>query len=461
MRMMLRDSVLPSIKTQNKASDATLKATKRSRLRAKCAQLLLDVQRGQSLSRALPATAEQLPDNERPRLGEIIYGSCRFYFQLQAILAKLMQKPMRQRDRVIETLLLTSLYQLQHMRIAEHAVVTEAVEATRQLKKPMFSKLVNGVLRGFLRNRERLLKEIDQDPQAKFGLPDWMIKRLSADWPQHWQQIAGGFLQTPAFTIRVNQRCNSLADYQNKLQQAGISAATIKGVSSALQLDQAIMVDKLPGFEQGHASVQDAGAQLAAILLDPQPGEQLLDACAAPGGKTGHLLESAQNLQLTAIDIDKARVQRVQENLARLGLSANVQQGDAASLAGDWIAHDYDAILLDVPCSASGVIRRHPDIRLLRRESDLDALVKTQQQILQNCWQLLKPGGRLLYATCSLFSVENEKQIAAFMQRNPDADEVELQLDCDHQVRSHGIQLTPEKNNMDGFYYALLQKHHG
>jgi len=458
MPMMLQANVLQTPKTSNnKPAYKTVKKTV-SQLRPVAAEILLGVLQGQSLSRLMPQNAERVAENERPRLAEIVQGSCRFYFHCEAVLKLLLQKPLRNRDRVIEALLLTSLYQLMYMRIKEHAVVAEAVEATRLLKRPMFSKLVNGVLRRFLREREALLETANIS--KIHGLPQWLATHLAKDWPDHWIMIAESYLSNPAFTIRLNIRRQSMSAYLAGLQDMHIESNKVDGIDSALILDQAMPVMSLPGFADGLVSIQDAGAQMAARLLNPTSGESVLDACAAPGGKTGHLLEMAENLKVTAMDVDSDRMQRVEDNLKRLGLTAEIQVADAARQEGAWAEQMYDAILLDVPCSATGVVRRHPDIRLLRRAADIESLVMQQQAILNNCWQRVKPGGRLLYVTCSLLSVENENQIAEFLLNTVDAAEVTLDPPVRHHKRLHGIALTPEKNDMDGFYYALLQKNH-
>jgi 16S rRNA (cytosine967-C5)-methyltransferase len=399
-----------------------------------------------------------VPENDRALLLELCYGSCRWYFRLEYLLASLMKKPLRKRDLDIHALLIIGLYQLLFMRIKQHAVLQETVDAARHLGKPAFVKLVNGVLRNFQREQESLVSRIQQNRMATYAMPEWLLDALQKDWPHQWQTMASALLEHPPMTLRINLQKNSISEYVANLAEHGVTALPVKGIRSAVALDAALPVEHLPGFLKGKASVQDAGAQLAALLLDAEDGSSVLDACAAPGGKTGHILELGNKLHMVAMDIDKGRLDRVADNLQRLGLDAQLIVGDAVKPEGNWAANQYDHILLDVPCSATGVIRRHPDIKLLRRKHDIAGLVEQQRQILLNIWPLLKTGGRLLYATCSILSEENEQQIAWFLNQQPAAVELKPELVVTHLSRQHGIQLLPGAFGNDGFYYALLQK---
>jgi 16S rRNA (cytosine967-C5)-methyltransferase len=302
-----------------------------------------------------------------------------------------------------------------------------------------------------------LLSAVDADPVARYAHPQWLLQEIRRRWPDRWQEILQAANARPVMSLRVNLGRVSRQDYFEKLGAAAVPARPIKGVASGLVLDRPLEVTGLPGFSEGQVSVQDGGAQLAAGLLDLQPGQQVLDACAAPGGKSCHILELEPAVRLTAVDQDQTRLQRVRENLQRLDLSAGVFVGDAAAPVGEWAATRYDRILLDVPCSATGVIRRHPDIKLLRRAGDIPALAELQSRILSKVWQLLKPGGILLYATCSLLPQENEQQIEHFLAGRDDARERPIEATWGHACE-YGRQTLPGEDSMDGFYYAVLQR---
>lgn len=444
---------------------AKQKPSTRQSVRAVAAKTLKGVLSGASLTRLLEEYSAKVSEADRGLFFELGYGSCRRYFQLEAVLRKLLQKPLRNRDLDIHALLIVGLYQLAFMRIKPHAVVQETVNAARHLKKPGMVKLVNGVLRNFQRNADALITETASNPLSALSMPAWLLASIKQDWPSQWQAIAEALLDPAPMTLRVNQSRQAVNQYKAALTDKGMTARPVKGIAGALMLDQAVPVSALPGFSEGWVSVQDAGAQLAALLLAPAENDLVLDACAAPGGKTSHMLER-QSLDMVALDVDEKRLQRVAENLQRLGLSARLYAGDAAEPEGSWAAGQYDCILLDVPCSATGVIRRHPDIKLLRRPEDIDSLVAKQRQILTSIWPLLKPGGKLLYATCSIISRENDQQVAWFLKQQDNAREMSIDIikdtDTDtameHIRCNHGIQLLPQKSGADGFYYALLQK---
>jgi len=432
-------------------------AQARSNPRVAAARALAQVLRGGSLTDAMALQRANLAVVDYGLAGELAFGSSRWYYRLQALLEQLQRKPFKSRDRDIQALVLIGLYQLLFTRVPEHAALAETAGAARVLGKKWAVGVVNGMLRRFQRERESMLAEVIGQPQAEYSQPPWFIDMVQQNWPRQWQRVLEGLLLHPPFTLRVNLPQINLQQYVARLSDAGATARPVKGVPSALMLDSAMQVAHLPGFTEGLVSVQDAGAQLAAYLLDPQPGMQILDACAAPGGKTGHLLERADGIQVTALDVDAERLHKVAENMQRLKVSANLQQGDAAKPAGEWAERTYDQILLDVPCSATGVMRRHPDIRILRRQTDIADLTRRQKQIMDAVWPLLKPGGKMLYATCSILAQENEEQVDAFVGRHKDVQVHELAhpgaVSC-----AHGLQILPRVNSMDGFYYALLEK---
>lgn len=426
--------------------------------RAEAANLLAQLQQGRSLNELL-ASAGGPGQQQRALVRELCFGVARWWQQLQALVSRLLQKPLKTKDADVHALLMLGIYQLQHMRVASHAAVAETVEAARALNKPWAVGLVNGVLRQFQRSGEALLEEVAGIPEVAWSCPQWLLGRLQAAWPEHWQQILTAMQQRPPMTLRVNLARMQRDAWLQQLAGQERTAQSVASVPTAVTLDQPCDVMELPGFADGRVSVQDAGAQLAALLLDPQPGQMVLDACAAPGGKSGHLLEHCDGeLELTAIDSDPQRLVRVQENLRRLGYRARVVCADAAVAEGEWASPGgYQRILLDVPCSATGVLRRHPDIRLLRRDADINRLQQLQARILEAVWPLLAPGGILLYATCSLLPEENEQQVLSFLQTHDDARELPLEADWGV-ARKLGRQTLPGEEGMDGFYYARLEK---
>ncbi|QYZ65966.1 MAG: 16S rRNA methyltransferase [Gammaproteobacteria bacterium (ex Lamellibrachia satsuma)] len=426
--------------------------------RSVAARVLKDVLGGHSLSEASARLLPQLEDaKDRGLAQELCYGVMRWHPQLEALTRQLLKKPLKPKDFDIQALLFIGLYQLLYLRVADHAAVHESAGAAERLGKRWAVGLVNGVLRAFQRQQETLLAKVDADPAVRYRMPAWLLQRIQQHWPQNWQETVEALNSRPPMSLRVNQQLGSRDDYLQKLADNGIGAQIIEATRSGIVLDQPLDVGSLPGFDDGLVSVQDGGAQLAAELLGPKPGEMVLDACAAPGGKSGHLLELAQELRLTALDVDGRRLLRVQENLERLGLSATLAEGDAAAPSGEWSAQTYDRILLDVPCSATGVIRRHPDIKYLRREEDIAPLVVLQRSILTAIWSLLKPGGRLLYATCSILPEENEQQVTAFLAAEESARECGIDAPWG-EACAPGRQIRPGDSSMDGFYYACLQK---
>ncbi len=412
----------------------------------------------QSLTRILARPHPQVSASEQALVQEMVYGTVRLLPRLEALLKQLVQRPLKPSDHDVEALILVGLYQLLAMNIPPHAAVSVTVEASRLLGKPALSALVNALLRRFLREREALLAAIADEPAARWLFPSWLLARLQSDWPTDWEQIVDASNARPPLALRVNRTRISAAAYLDQLAAAEIAATPIAGCESGILLAQPRSTRELPGFAAGLVSVQDSGAQLAAQWLDAQPGQRVLDACAAPGGKTAAILERASTaLEMIAIDNDPARLTTVTTTLERLGLTAQVVVGDAAAPGGAWSQAQFERILLDVPCSGTGVIRRHPDIKWLRRERDIPALAATQAQMLDAIWPLLAPGGRLLYATCSLLAAENHQQIAAFLARQTTARE--LALPTEDGVRcAHGRQWLPSIGGSDGFYYALLER---
>ena len=401
--------------------------------------------------RAVAARATALAPTERAALQDIAYGTLRFLGAIDAMLDALLERPLR--DERLRNLLRVALYQLAHTRAAPYAIVDHAVRACVVLKQPAAKGLVNAVLRNFLRNRSDMLDAAQRTDVGRWSHPQWWVDKLRSQYPQHYTAMLEQANRHPPLTVRVNTRRSSVQDYLARLDQSGIAAHALGG--PAVMLEKPMPVERIPGFDAGEVSVQDAAAQYAAILLDPQPNERVLDACAAPGGKTAHLLERA-DLDLTALDNDAARLTRIESNLARLHLAAHLVNGDAAHPEAWWDGKPYVRILADVPCSASGVVRRHPDIKWLRRADDIARFASRQRDILDALWQTLASDGKLLYATCSIFHEENEEQIDSFLRRHPDARRLTLPAPHTNAQQLAG-QILPDEQH-DGFFYALLQK---
>jgi len=409
---------------------------------------------GRNLNSALAALwprHPQLTAQQRSTITDLCYGTLRFGIQLEAVLAQLLTKTLQ--DESLRWLLLVALYQLQYTRAAPYAIVDHAVRCAAVLGKPQAAGLINAVLRNFLRKREALLAKAAVNDTGRYAYPHWWIDKLRKQYPRYYADILAAGNLHPPLTLRVNRRRISRDDYLQLLAQQELAATAVG--AHGVTLARAVPVERLPGFVEGLVSVQDAAAQLAAPLLDVQPRMRLLDACAAPGGKTTHLLELA-DLALTAVDHDAGRLARVQQNLSRLGLAATLKTADVNDVAVWWDGQPFERILADVPCSASGVVRRHPDIKWLRRASDLPRFVKQQQRMLDTLWRLLASGGKLLYTTCSIFQEENSLQAADFLARHADARQLPLSGVRTLDGTPDG-QLLPD-NEHDGFFYALLQK---
>ncbi len=413
---------------------------------------------GRNLTLALPAALASFPNatpQQRGAAADLSYGTLRFYGETNAYLTCLLEKPLT--DDRIYSLLLVAIYQLLHDKAEAFTVVNQAVHAVSQLRKPApksWAKgLVNAILRNFLRKKDALSIQLANNEVAVYSYPQWWINKIRAQYPADWQVMLAAGNQHPPMTLRVNVNKISIEDYLQLLVTQGMEATAIGG--QAVVLNKPLAVEKIPGFGEGMVSVQDYGAQLAAQLLDVESGMRVLDACCAPGGKTGHILELA-DVELTAMDSDVERLQRVQENLNRLGLRANLLAADAA--ATDWYdGQPFDRILADVPCTASGIVRRHVDIKWLRREADVASFTAQQAKILPNLWKLLAKGGKLLYVTCSVFHEENQKQVDKFLSQHPDARQLPLPLGSFKNLTQQDGQLIPSTAH-DGFFYALLQK---
>lgn len=427
--------------------------------RAAATQVLYDViENGRSLSDALPEKLKKFSDKRDQALVQALcYEVCRWFFRLDAVADYLLDKPLKEKDQDIHILLLVGLCQLMEMRIPDYAAVGETVAVTMKFKKIWAKNLVNGVLRQYQRMAEEFKDKIANDEGCLYSHPAWYIGKIKKAWPENWEMILNANNQHPPMCLRVNQQYHSRDNYFKILSET-LSGTIVPETTSGIILDAPVDVAELPGFSDGHVSVQDGAAQLAAELLMLEPGQRVLDACAAPGGKTTHILEVQPRLaELVAIDKDESRLVSVRENLQRLHLSANCIAADSGDLDAWWDKNSFDRILLDVPCSASGVIRRHPDIKILRRVTDIATLVNEQKQLLNSIWQCLKVDGILLYASCSVFKDENEKVIEAFLASHPDAKEEKIHAEWG-KACSVGRQILPGMHNMDGFYYARLRK---
>lgn len=427
--------------------------------RAAAARVLAEVLGpGRSLSAALPRQLAGIPGaRERGFVQELCFGTLRWLPRLELLLKPLLRQPLKKRDSDVQALLLIGLYQLLYLETPPHAAVSETVNATSVLGKQWARGLANGVLRNFQRRQAELTASADKREAGRFAHPQWIIDRLRKAWPDRWEAILEANNQRAPMTLRVNRLRTSRDDYLKRLSDEGIGARAAPHVAHGVILDIPVPVQQLPGFAEGMVSVQDAAAQLAGELVDPQPGERVLDACAAPGGKTGHLLERAAELEVLAVEQDPARLEKVTENLERLGSRATLVQSDAAATDQWWDGRPFDRILLDAPCSATGVIRRHPDIKVLRRPADIEDLVQEQHRLLEGLWPLLKPGGMLVYATCSVLPQENEQQIRRFLRDHSDAGVGEIAAAWGHAGEA-GRQILPGEDEMDGFYYARLVK---
>lgn len=422
---------------------------------AKLAWRIID--QGQSLDAALTEYFESasLSTQDRGFIQELVYGVCRWYGDLDSASKQLLRSPIRKKDRVVHFVLLVGLYQLRHIDTADHAAVGETVSACKQLNKMWAKNLINGCLRTYLRETP----DTDTASRAKISHPEWMIKSIEDAWPDYAPQIFNANNQRPPMCLRVNRRHTTRDAYLQQLSAGDVAAYADPYSSDGIVLEQAVSVSALPAFEQGACSVQDTAAQLATDFLAPEQGMTILDACAAPGGKTAHILERTDNkISMQALDVSERRCEQLHSTLARLELEADVITADAMNTQSwDQPNEGYDRILIDAPCSGIGVIRRHPDIKHHRRPSDVDALNDVQQKLLNNLWPTLKPGGLLLYMTCSILPSENEIQAERFVTSQNDAMLVEL-THPNALTLSFGVQTLPGVHDMDGFYYCLIRK---
>ncbi|MEX6500581.1 16S rRNA (cytosine(967)-C(5))-methyltransferase RsmB [Pseudomonas zhanjiangensis] len=411
-----------------------------------------------SLGSSLPAQLDRVEPRDRGLTQELAFGTARWQPRLAALADKLLQKPFKATDKDVEALLLVGLYQLLYTRIPPHAALGETVGCADKLKKPWAKALINAVLRRAQREGTQLLAELEHDPMVRTAHPRWLQKALKAHWPEHWEAICAANNAHPPLILRVNRRQGSRDAYLAELQAAGLDAEACRYSGDGIRLLQACDVTSLPGFAEGRISVQDEAAQLAAELLELAPGQRVLDACCAPGGKTCHLLEAEPQLAgVVAVDLEQKRLVRVRENLARLGLNAELIAADARAVERWWDGQAFQRILLDAPCSATGVIRRHPDIKLTRQAEDIPALAQLQGELLDALWPTLAVGGILLYATCSTLPTENSEVIEAFLARTPGARELAIAGPFGL-AQPHGRQLLAQADGHDGFYYAKLIK---
>ncbi|WP_347902956.1 16S rRNA (cytosine(967)-C(5))-methyltransferase RsmB [Pseudomonas purpurea] len=411
-----------------------------------------------SLNSSLPTQLDKVEDRDRGFTQDLAFGTARWQPRLSALAATLLQKPFKAADADVEALLLVGLYQLLYTRVPAHAAIGETVGCADKLKKPWAKALLNAVLRRAQRESEALLAELEHDPVVRTAHPRWLQKSLKAFWPEQWEAICAANNAHPPMILRVNRRHHSRDAYLSLLNEAGVPAQPCVFSQDGIVLDTPGDVRGLPGFAEGWISVQDEAAQLAADLLDLAPGQRVLDACCAPGGKTCHILEVEPKLAgVVAVDLEAKRLVRVRENLERLGLSAELIAADGRDTQAWWDGKPFQRILLDAPCSATGVIRRHPDIKLTRQPDDIAALAVLQGELLDAMWPTLEVGGILLYATCSTLPTENTEVIEAFLSRTPGARELDIASQAGIK-QPHGRQLLAQEGGHDGFYYAKLIK---
>ena len=433
-----------------------------ARLRATAAQIVdAVVSDGRSLDAALRASEDRVAADDRALLRLLCYGVLRHYWRLQFWIEALLDRPLKPGDRVVNALLAVGLYQLNDTRIPDHAVVSQTVEAARSLRRPKLASLINAILRRAL--RDRIFDTLPSNECALHDHPEWLLDVLKTDWPDDWRDIVAANNARAPMWLRVNPAATSAPEYAEQLAAQEIACELLAAAPQAVRLTEPRPVDNLPGFASGHVSVQDAAAQLAAALLIDGTRGRVLDACAAPGGKSGHLLElGGDRIDLTCVDSDEMRLGTVAANLDRLGFDATLIAADASKPSEWWDGELFNAILLDAPCSASGVIRRHPDIKHLRRATDIPELARLQASLLEALWPLLAPGGRLLYVTCSVLAAENDEVVARFLNTTDDAREDDVLQNNNirdlMRDKACGQQILPGTAGLDGFYYAGLKK---
>lgn len=420
------------------------------------------LQQQASLASLMAPALEKVDSSEQPLLQELCFGTCRWQPQLQSLLNRLLEKPLKAKDSDIHALLLLGLYQLKYLRIPDHAALNNTVAACKPLKKPWAEKLVNGVLRRFQRQQNTLEAALQNSPAYTSAHPNWLRKSIENFWPDHAEAVFAANNAHPPFTLRLNLAQQGRDAYQHTLKRLELTSNPTPFSPFGLTLDSACDVSKLPGFHDGKLSVQDEAAQLAGELLQLQPGQRVLDACCAPGGKTGHILELGTQLasplkEVVALDLEARRLERVKDNLQRLQQQATLVCSDALDVKHWWDGEPFDRILLDAPCSATGVIRRHPDIKLLRNAADIAKLAALQLSLLRALWPTLKSGGRLVYATCSLLPTENTRVIEQFIETESSAEHDLIEASWGL-PQTCGRQLLPQIQGHDGFYYSCLNK---
>lgn len=411
--------------------------------------LVKSLESRQSLSSVLEHKISHVELSEQPFCKDLCFGVMREYFILDKMLSNFMDKSLRKKDQDIKLLIFIGMYQLRWMRVPDYAAINETVAQCKKIKKAWARGLVNAVLRKYQKSQDIDFSVVDSHPS-------WLKKAYQASWPDDYQEIIRLNQQKPPMILRVNLDKTTTDAYLKLLHNQDIEARNIQQVESAIKLVNPMSVLNLPGFEIGQVSVQDASAQCAAVLLEPDKSHRVLDACAAPGGKSSHLLEFSPAIDLTCVDNKQNRLDKVQQNLDRIGKRANLIVGDASKRKW-WDGELFDRILLDVPCSATGVIRRNPDVKVLRDADDLLELCQIQEKILDNCWQMLKPKGVLLYATCSLLVCENELQIENFLRTHANAKELKIDFSW-AKPRKYGAQILSVDHDWDSFYYAKITK---
>jgi 16S rRNA (cytosine967-C5)-methyltransferase len=426
--------------------------------RALAAQALADVAlRGMSLREAMEQKAPKLRDpRDRALLMALLSDGSRWWLRFDAALDHLLDKPLRRKEPEVHALLVLGLVQLEVLELQDYAAVAATVEATRALNRPRLAGLVNAILRRWQRERVELLAALDTEPQSRHALPPWLVKAIATDWPAQQAAVLADSNREPPLMLRANRRRTTREALIEQLRAEGYQADPHPWLADGIVMLHSSDVTRMPGFTQGLFAVQDGAAQIAADAADVRDGQRVLDACAAPGGKACHMLERA-NIALTALEFDAARATRIRQNLDRLGLQADICIGDAGDPSGWWDGKPFDRILIDAPCSATGVLRRRPDVRLHRRASDIDALVAQQQRILTALWPLLAPGGRLVYITCSLLRAENEAVVEGFFAGRDDAKAVSLAWPVG-QAAATGWQILPGDGDLDGMYYAGFER---
>jgi len=426
--------------------------------RALAAQALADVAlHGRSLREAMEQKAPKLRDpRDRALLMALLSDGARWWLRFDAALDRLLDKPLRRKEPEVHALLVLGLVQLEVLELQDYAAVAATVEAARALNRPRLAGLVNAVLRRWQRERTDLLAALDARPQTRYAMPPWLVKAIADDWPAQQDAVLADSNREPPLMLRANRRRTSRDALIEQLHAAGYQADAHPWLADGIVLPHSSDITRMPGFAQGLFAVQDGAAQVAADIADVHAGQRVLDACAAPGGKACHLLERA-DIALTALEFDAARATRIGQNLERLGLHAQVRVGDAGDPAGWWDGRPFDRILIDAPCSATGVLRRRPDVRLHRRASDIEALVAQQRRILAALWPLLAPGGRLVFITCSLLRAENEAIVEGFFAGRDDAKAVPLALPAG-QAAACGWQILPGDGDLDGMYYAVFER---